>query len=77
MSVGNEGVQEHTVINRPKEFLTLQLNMLTYLKRETSLYYLYKINLSKNAAGQIGKTGKKVLEEILLLHNDFITPRRT
>ena len=65
-----------TVISRTADFPALTLEILQYLKKPASLECTYQIKLDKTASAQIGETGKKVLEEILALHNDFVTPKR-
>jgi len=66
-----------TVISSPVDFPGLTLGILRHLKRPESLRHPYKVHLSNDASKQIGRIGEKVLEEIVALHNDFITPRRT
>jgi hypothetical protein len=68
---------ESHVISSSKNFPSLALSVLRHLKKPESLRSTYQITFSENASAQIGKTGEKVLEEILALHNDFVTPRRT
>lgn len=79
LAEGGAGVMspESHVISHPKNFPSLSLEVLKHLKKPESLRSTYQINFSENASIQIGKTGGRVLEEILALHNDFVTPRRT
>jgi len=67
----------HHVLSRPKNFPALALDILKYLKKSTSLRHTYQPTFSEDASAQIGETGKQVLEEILDLHNDLITPKRS
>ena len=67
----------YQVISRPADFNALSLDVLHYLRRPASLRNSYQAKFSENASAQIGKTEKQVLEEILALHNDLVTPRRT
>lgn len=64
------------VISTPKDFPTLTLHTLQCLKKSESLKNTYQMNFSENASAQIGKKGERVLDKIVALHNDFITPRR-
>lgn len=69
--------EEYFLISRLPDFSALALGILEQLKRETSNNaYPYRIIFSENAFVQIGKTGKKVLEEIIVLHNDLVNPKR-
>jgi len=67
----------HYVISKPKNFLALALDVLQHLKKPTSLRHTYQSKCSESALAQIGETGKKVLEEICNLHNEFVTPKRS
>ena len=60
-------------ISRPEDFPTIVLDILKYLKNPTSLKNTYQIGFSEDASNQINETEKQVLEEILALHNDFVT----
>jgi hypothetical protein len=64
-------------ISDAHDFPGLALDILKCLKRPSSLGHAYQVRLTENASSIIGKTGKEVLEEILALHNDIVTPRRS
>ncbi|MBI4017186.1 MAG: hypothetical protein HY363_05850 [Candidatus Aenigmarchaeota archaeon] len=68
----------YQVISRPVDFKSLVLDVLTYLKKQEvlTLSTCYLV-LTKKALAQIGNDGKQVLEEIIALHNDFVSPKRT
>jgi len=65
------------VVSRPNDFIVLTLDVLQFLRKPTSLRNSYQTKLSEPAFAQIGENGKRVLDEILALHNDFVTPRRS
>ena len=67
---------ESHVISSPRNFPSLALSILQHLKKPESLK-TYQISFSETASIQIGKTGERVLEGILALHNDFVIPRRS
>jgi hypothetical protein len=67
----------YKVISRPNNFPELALETIQYLRKPTSLRNTYQAKFSENASKQIGETGKLVLEEILALHNDLVTPKRS
>jgi len=67
----------YPIVSKPNDIISLSLDVLTHLKKQSSLGYCYKIQFSSNALGQINETGRRVLEEILDLHNDLVTPKRT
>jgi hypothetical protein len=67
---------EQYVVSRPRDFSELALAILHYLKQPGSLDHTYQVLFSEKASHQIGETGTQVLEQILALHNDLVTPRR-
>ena len=67
----------YNVISIPNDFPVLALEVLQYLKEPRSLRNSYRAKFSEKASTQIGETGKQVLEEILALHNDLVTPKRS
>jgi len=75
INVGDVG--SSSAISRPENFPNLALDLLKHLKKTTSLKHTYQIRFNEDASTQIGETGKQVLEEILALHNDLVTPRRS
>lgn len=67
----------YSVISEPDSFPALALDLLQYLKKPVALQNSYQARFSKSASVQIKRTGIQVLEEILALHNDLVTPKRT
>tara|TARA_Y100000310_G_scaffold324914_1_gene387519 strand:- start:29242 stop:29586 length:345 start_codon:yes stop_codon:yes gene_type:complete len=75
-----DAVENHKTYSRicqSGNFPHLALDMLFYLKSDIALRHTYSLTLDKNAISQIDDTQKQVLEEILKLHNDLVTPRRS
>ena len=68
--------KNYSVICKSPSFSHLTLDILNYLKQKAGLD-TYSLTLAKGTTSQINDTEKQVLEEILNLHNDFVTPRRT
>lgn len=67
---------EQYVLFRPRGFSELALAVLHRLKEPESLDTTYHVRVSEEASQQIGEAGIQVLEQILALHNDLVTPRR-
>jgi hypothetical protein len=79
--VGDTKIIEYKVFSSPPDFPGVALAILDYLKdsdyrRETpSFETVYILTFSESASAQLDGTGKRVLEEIVSLHNDLVAPR--
>jgi len=77
LSEGYSREEESHVFSKPRDFKEVALEILKYLKNPQVLDNRYSLKfLGNKAEKQLGKKGISVLEEILNLHNDLVTPSR-
>jgi hypothetical protein len=67
----------YTVIANAKDFPTLTLDVLKFLKDSFNIGNTYSYEFIDDTIKKTNEVERSILEEILLLHNDFVTPRRT
>ena len=77
LSEGYFGEEESHVFAKPRDFKGVASEILEHLKDPLNYNYSYRLTfIGDKAEEQIGETGRKVLEGILDLHNDLVTPSR-
>ncbi len=77
LSNGHSGENESRVFSKPRDFKGVASEILEYLKNPQVLNNRYSLKfLGDKAEKQLGKQGINILEGILNLHNDLVTPSR-
>jgi hypothetical protein len=77
LSEGNASSPERNAIVRAANFEVLTLDLFYHLKKPESLNGTYKMEFNEDATKHLNREEKKILEEILAMHNDLVTPRRS